>query len=56
VSKNHIRLLEKFNDAPSGNVPELHVCGVCGFIAVDKIPEKCPVCNAVPAKFKTVTP
>jgi rubrerythrin len=31
---------------------ELDVCQVCGYIALDAIPEKCPVCGAVPGRFK----
>jgi rubrerythrin len=29
-----------------------YVCKICGYIAVDEIPPKCPVCNAVQEKFR----
>ncbi len=54
VSKNHFRLLEKNADAHGDQGTVFYVCGVCGFIAVDKTPDKCPVCNAVPKKFTAV--
>ena len=31
-----------------------HVCGICGFVAGDEVPEQCPVCHAVREKFETV--
>lgn len=31
-----------------------HVCTVCGFIAEGALPERCPVCHALPSKFDTV--
>lgn len=30
------------------------VCQVCGYLAEDEPPERCPVCGAVPEKFKRV--
>jgi rubrerythrin len=30
------------------------VCQVCGYIAADRPPARCPVCSAVPEKFKGV--
>jgi rubrerythrin len=29
-----------------------YVCQVCGYIAADEVPERCPVCNAVSKKFR----
>ena len=29
-----------------------YVCQVCGYIAADEAPERCPVCNAVSKKFR----
>ena len=49
VAENHFNLLE--------NIPETgayHVCGVCGYVAVDEAPDKCPVCGAVKKKFSEV--
>ena len=54
VAKNHHRLLK---DIEEGNIPEgTHycVCSVCGYIAKNAAPEKCPVCNAVPNKFRVL--
>jgi rubrerythrin len=54
VSKNHARLLEKDAGTGTDRKTIFHVCRVCGFISVNKIPDKCPVCNAVPKKFTSV--
>ena len=50
VCRNHAALL----DAPGIDTVDhdLFVCQVCGFIALDAIPENCPVCGAVPERFK----
>jgi len=50
VSHNHAAVL----DNPDLNTAEneFYVCQVCGYIAVDTIPERCPVCGAVPQRFK----
>ena len=56
VTKNHYRLLEKDVDRTADRQTAFHVCRVCGFIAVDNTPEKCPVCNAVPGKFTAIVP
>jgi rubrerythrin len=56
VTKNHLRLLEKSTGDPEDREHPLHVCRVCGFIARDNAPEKCPVCNAVPKKFTAIAP
>ncbi|QJB55796.1 rubrerythrin family protein [Pseudodesulfovibrio sp. zrk46] len=31
-----------------------HVCSICGFIVPDTVPERCPVCRAVPEQFRAV--
>ncbi len=31
-----------------------HVCQVCGYVAEDEAPLKCPVCGAVKGKFKEI--
>ena len=54
VAKIHHRLL---NEIKEGNIAEgtqYYVCNVCGYIAQNAAPEKCPVCNAVPNKFKVL--
>lgn len=30
------------------------VCGICGHIATEELPERCPVCGAVNSKFEEV--
>ena len=52
VTKIHLTLL---NEALKGGADEsttYYVCQICGFIAVDEAPRKCPVCNAVQEKFR----
>jgi rubrerythrin len=34
---------------------EYYVCQVCGYIAEDEAPDRCPVCAAVIEKFKAVS-
>ena len=54
VAKNHHRLLTEIEE---GNIPagtQYCVCSVCGYIAKNAAPEKCPVCNAVPNKFQVL--
>jgi rubrerythrin len=50
VAKNHYDLLVSDRDAPSSRA--YFVCQVCGYIAGDEAPPKCPVCGAVTSKFK----
>jgi len=50
VSRNHAALLS--DPAIDTDRHDFFVCQVCGFIALDVIPEKCPVCGAVPERFK----
>lgn len=33
---------------------DYYVCQICGFISKTQVPEKCPVCGAIPGKFKPV--
>jgi len=52
VEKIHLNLLK---DALKGSADEstkYYVCQICGYIAVNEIPPKCPVCNAVREKFR----
>jgi len=52
VEKIHLNLLK---DALKGSTDEsttYYVCQICGYIAVNEIPPKCPVCNAVREKFR----
>lgn len=56
VEKRHAALYKKaINDMISERETIYHVCQVCGYIFEDKIPDRCPVCNAVKEKFKLVS-
>jgi rubrerythrin len=48
VTANHRGLL----DTDTESLSSLYVCQVCGYIAADEIPARCPVCNAVAKKFR----
>lgn len=50
VSYNHASVLATADIDTAEH--EFYVCQVCGYIAVDAVPEKCPVCGAVPGRFK----
>lgn len=50
VSHNHAAVLG--NPGIDTADSEFYVCQVCGYVAVDAIPENCPVCGAVPGRFK----
>ena len=52
TAKNHLGLLKRCTGQKEETV--YHVCRICGFIAVDKVPDRCPVCQAIREKFKTV--
>ncbi|GAB7021516.1 rubredoxin-like domain-containing protein [Salidesulfovibrio brasiliensis] len=51
TSMNHKVVAGRFDDAGGG---DYHVCTVCGFIAEGAVPERCPVCHALPSKFESV--
>jgi len=55
VESRHAELYKKaINDMIADRETEYHVCQVCGYIAEDEAPERCPVCQAIKAKFKSV--
>lgn len=51
VAMGHRKRLASLDEA--GEV-SYHVCGVCGFIAENAIPERCPICRAVPERFLAI--
>jgi len=51
VEKIHLKLLKEALERSTDESTRYYVCQICGFIAVDEIPSKCPVCNAVQEKF-----
>lgn len=50
VSHNHAVVLDKPDIGAAEH--EFYVCQVCGYIALDTVPDKCPICGAVPERFK----
>ncbi len=50
VNANHTERLSEL--AAEGTEVPYYVCLVCGYIAAGSIPDKCPVCGAVPERFK----
>lgn len=51
VEKIHLKLLKEALKGIADASTKYYVCQICGYIAVDEIPPKCPVCNAVQEKF-----
>jgi rubrerythrin len=53
VESRHAELYKKaINDMIAERETDYYVCQVCGYIAEDEAPERCPVCGAVREKFK----
>ncbi len=52
VEKIHLKLLKEVLKGSMDESTQYYVCQICGYIAVDEIPQKCPVCNAVQEKFR----
>jgi rubrerythrin len=52
VEKIHLKLLKEALKGSSDESTRYYVCQICGYIAVDETPPKCPVCNAVQEKFR----
>ena len=51
----HEDLFEKaMADMLTNHETDYYVCHICGHISVDFVPENCPVCHAVPGRFKKV--
>jgi rubrerythrin len=48
TTRNHLGLLRKYNEQEEKTYC---VCQICGFIATEKVPKRCPVCQAVKEKF-----
>jgi len=48
TTRNHLGLLRKYNEQEE---KIYSVCQICGFIATEKVPENCPICQAVKEKF-----
>ena len=55
VESGHAELYKKAINAMIAERETIyHVCQVCGFIAEDDAPDRCPVCGAIKEKFKSV--
>jgi rubrerythrin len=52
VTKIHLKLLNEALKKNDDESTTYYVCQICGYIAVDEMPPKCPVCNAVQEKFR----
>jgi len=56
VESRHAELYKKaINDMIAERETRYHVCQICGYIAEDEAPDRCPVCDAIKSKFKPVT-
>lgn len=55
TARGHGVLCEEAAKAGGGAAPmSYHVCRICGHISTDGVPKNCPVCHAVPGRFKEV--
>ncbi|MBW2049483.1 MAG: rubrerythrin family protein [Deltaproteobacteria bacterium] len=55
VEGRHSELYKKaMNDMLAERLSKYYVCQVCRYISEDNLPENCPVCGSVKAKFKLV--
>jgi rubrerythrin len=55
--KTDQELLDLYETAMDGHQEEgavYYVCQICGHIHKDSIPKRCPVCRAVPGRFKRI--
>jgi rubrerythrin len=56
VKTSHSALTEKsLEDRLSASDPDYYICQICGYISESRAPERCPVCGAIPGKFKLVS-
>jgi len=56
AEKVHAELFKKAQkDLEAGNdmqAESFHMCPVCGYVAVNEVPERCPICNARGTSFQ----
>jgi rubrerythrin len=52
VENIHLNLLKEALKGHADESTKYYICQICGYIAADEIPPKCPVCNAVQEKFR----
>jgi rubrerythrin len=52
VEERHAQLYERaLQHMVADRVPRYFVCGVCGYVADEVLPEKCPICGAPEEQF-----
>ena len=55
VEERHAKLYEGvLQHLVAEKVPDYYICSVCGYVADDVLPEKCPICGAPEDKFYEV--
>ncbi len=55
TDEEQIRLLSDAKDDPfAGGERQYYVCQICGHVNEGVVPDKCPVCQAVPGRFKKI--
>ena len=55
AEKAHAKLYENaLENLEEGTGVDYYLCPVCGYVAADEVPEKCPVCGAMAKVFKKV--
>jgi rubrerythrin len=50
----YAKALEAVKSGKDMDVSDFYLCPVCGYIEVGKVPEKCPICNALGKVFTLV--
>jgi rubrerythrin len=56
VEERHAKLYDgALQHMVAEKVPDYFICDVCGYVADDVIPEKCPICGAPEDKFYEVS-
>jgi rubrerythrin len=52
VEERHAKLYEgALQHMVADTIPDYYICSVCGYVADDVIPDKCPICGAPEDKF-----
>jgi len=51
----HTALIRGLKEDLSSNTDlDYYVCQICGYISKSRVPDRCPVCGAIPGKFKWI--
>ncbi len=55
AEKAHAKLYENaLENLKNGTEVDYYLCPVCGYVAADEVPDKCPVCGAMAKVFKKI--